>query len=363
MHSNNSLLQTLATIEWDQPWFDHVRVIGKLISEQIAETTQTDSSLPTVLNRHTGTLQNTRGCALHFVPQQALPKNQAYETCIYETGNIPTRNNLHDFFNALIWLSFPFTKAILNQHQAQIIALHGSSRSGQRTRDLVTVFDENGLILLNYEAEAAQLPQANKDSAQAALMNIKPMRTSLTDALTQTNWPEIFLNQRAQWGTDCHPIIFGHALLEKLVTPFKAITAHSLVLPMPRSPRGVSIPPKRPQCVCSVANAQSTDFAHATTHTQINSSIDAPFVTADTLQINRAPSLIIKDSDTRLLQNVPHDIDAVLAQQLLAHVQAQQRFYPLPVMGIPGWCAANHQIDFYQDAQVFRRKPNKNANS
>jgi hypothetical protein len=46
--------------------------------------------------------------------------------------------------------------------------------------------------------------------------------------------------------------------------------------------------------------------------------------------------------------------DFALSQALLQHINTQQRFHPLPVMGIPGWHADNQQITFYQDPYVFR---------
>ena len=55
---------------------------------------------------------------MRFVPQSFLPAGQAYEQFIFETGTVPTRDNLHDFFNGLCWLRFPKTKQKLNQLQA-----------------------------------------------------------------------------------------------------------------------------------------------------------------------------------------------------------------------------------------------------
>ena len=39
----------------------------------------------------------------HFVPQSALPASQAYEAFIHRSRQVPTRNNLHDYFNGLAW--------------------------------------------------------------------------------------------------------------------------------------------------------------------------------------------------------------------------------------------------------------------
>jgi hypothetical protein len=46
--------------------------------------------------------------------------------------------------------------------------------------------------------------------------------------------------------------------------------------------------------------------------------------------------------------------DDWFAQGLSAERLASKPLTPLPVLGIPGWWAANQDPDFYADAQVFR---------
>jgi hypothetical protein len=50
----------------------------------------------------------------------------------------------------------------------------------------------------------------------------------------------------------------------------------------------------------------------------------------------------------------PATIDAVLATGLDAQRLSTRAFCPLPVLGMPGWCEANHDPAFYNDASVFR---------
>ncbi|MFZ2814510.1 MAG: DUF3025 domain-containing protein, partial [Rhodoferax sp.] len=47
-------------------------------------------------------------------------------------------------------------------------------------------------------------------------------------------------------------------------------------------------------------------------------------------------------------------IDAWLAQDLSADQLAAKPFAHLPVLGVPGWWAANENPAFYQDVSVFR---------
>jgi hypothetical protein len=136
---------------------------------------------------------------VQFVPQSALPAGEAYEAFIYRTGQVPTREGLHDFFNGLCWLHFPLTKRRLNQLQAAQIAESGIQPVRGPARDGLTVFDENAAFF--------QGPDA------------------LWDALAAKDWQSLFVTLRPLWA-QAHLVLFGHALLEKLVSPRKPITAH-----------------------------------------------------------------------------------------------------------------------------------------
>ena len=61
----------------------------------------------------------------------------------------------------------------------------------------------------------------------AALWPAPPV---LAEALRQRDWQALFVAHRDVWA-DARPLLFGHALLEKLVQPRKAITAHVWLLP------------------------------------------------------------------------------------------------------------------------------------
>lgn len=84
-------------------------------------------------------LATGRGLPLRFIEQATLPAGVAYETHIAETGAVPTRHNLHDFFNALVWFAYPRIKAALNaRRRLQPATAHalafdprGSSRQGR----------------------------------------------------------------------------------------------------------------------------------------------------------------------------------------------------------------------------------------
>ena len=145
-----------------------------------------------------------RSAPVRFVPQSALPPGQAYEQFIFDTRTVPTRDNLHDLFNGLCWMRFPLTKNRLNQLQAEQLATLGVQSLRGPVRDALTVFDENAAFL--------QAP------------------APLWDALLARDWHRLFITLRPLWA-QARLTLFGHALLEKLVSPRKAITAHVYLAP------------------------------------------------------------------------------------------------------------------------------------
>lgn len=173
----------LGPIDWSAPWLDPWRALGELAVGA--------GTLP-ALNR-------LARAPVRFVAQSDLPKGMAYEQFIFETGEVPTRENLHDFFNALCWMLFPRTKKRLNELQAAEIAAAGIQAVRGPVRDACTVFDEN-----------------------AALMHAPDL---LWDALARREWARLFGELRPLW-RQAQLLVFGHAALEKLVSPYKSITVH-----------------------------------------------------------------------------------------------------------------------------------------
>jgi hypothetical protein len=230
----------LERIDWPQPWFAGWRELGAFtselidgqgsvysalnaisdsefakgaqgsfgLSEDISSRTSAKSEGDTVrahtrfahkIARASATLTLGSGRAVEFVSQSELPTDIAYEAFIFSHKRIPTRDNLHDFFNGLCWLRFPQAKLRLNFLQAQKIASQGVSATRGSLRDALTLFDENVLLLQSSD--------------------------ELWQALQDRDWTKLFGELRDEWQS-AHIVIFGHALLEKLVAPYKSITAH-----------------------------------------------------------------------------------------------------------------------------------------
>lgn len=225
---------SFADIDWHAPWLSHLNqlaLIGDAVKNlsgsneqknQIAHDDQPIDIIASLLNEAlksqvtsptTKPIHAQQAQILRFVSQNALPEGEAYESFIATTGNIPTRDNLHDLFNGSIWLTFPKTKAVLNYHHMIEIAEQGIRESRGRVRDTITIFDENGAVLVT--------------------SNIR-----ISDALIDFDWQASLVKPRAQWDnpkqTNPHAeaavYIFGHALLEQLVQPRKPLCAHSIIV-------------------------------------------------------------------------------------------------------------------------------------
>jgi len=156
-----------------------------------------------------------------FVAQGELDKqsdpnhSRYYEEIIASDNSVPTReNSWHDLFNALIWIQFPATKALLNTLHMQDIALHGTHPRTER-RNRITHFDECGVVLALEEGDA------NKSNM-------------LLNMLAQHQWQDSFLTHRHEWGTHITPFIFGHANLEMMLSPFIGLTGKWLAVSVPK---------------------------------------------------------------------------------------------------------------------------------
>lgn len=179
----------LEKIDWSAAWLADWRDPGERLAGSVVSG---GLSCAEALNR-------AERAPLRFVAQSELPTGEAYEAYIDRAGQCPTRDGLHDFFNGLCWLRFPLVKRRLNQLHVAQIARTGIQPVRGPARDALTVFDENAAFL--------QAPDA------------------LWDALAAKDWQRVLGALRPLW-QQAHLVLFGHALLEKLVQPRKSITAH-----------------------------------------------------------------------------------------------------------------------------------------
>ncbi|WP_407672023.1 DUF3025 domain-containing protein [Paraburkholderia acidisoli] len=271
-----------ADIDWTRPWFAQHGARGRRW-QQAALAGYAPYLRELNADARASGQRTGRGQPLGFIAQDELPEGAAYEAHIAATGRVPTRHNLHDFFNALAWFAYPRIKATLNARQATAIDTLGVGPTRGGLRDALTLFDENAVLF------------ACSDATLAA-------------ALRGFDWRTLFVAGRAKWeaafdeapGAAHREVraevrVFGHALLEKLIAPYAACTAHAWIIDVP-------------EAYFSWPRAQ-------------------------------------RDA---------HLDEAVSAELAAAPALSGRSFAPLPVLGIPGWWPPNDNPAFYDDATVFR---------
>ena len=261
---------SLDDIDWQRPWLAPFRETGQALIRS-GDWLQAANQIARAHD-----LKTASDCSLIFVPQHHLSDDIAYEAHIHATGQVPTRDNLHDFFNTLVWLHFPYIKKTLNAlHAANaliasaIVDAGNAVNSGTRgrARDAATLFDENAAIFICSDAH-------------------------LATALRQHQWSYLLQRSPEEFFSKVSVVLFGHALMEKLVQPYKAITAH------------VWITMVEPTWFASSDNQRVEDIDR-----RVATAISAGFLSSD--------------------------------------------FAHLPVLGVPGWWSAQSEA-FYDDPSVFR---------
>jgi hypothetical protein len=202
----------LTAIDWQRPWLAPYRECGQAVAASVANGASVAQALNEALDAGGG-IRLDAG-ALRFVLQSELPREMAYESHVHRFARVPTRDHLHDFFGGLVWLHHPALKREINERHAFEIDRHGDRGSRGAVRDALTLFDENGALV---EAPA-----------------------DLLELLRARRWHELFVQQRNRWASQVRVTLVGHALLEKLVAPFKAITAHAIAAPLVGTPLDLS---------------------------------------------------------------------------------------------------------------------------
>jgi hypothetical protein len=266
--SDARVAESFMGIDWSSPWLEPLAERGERWRQAALDGYPTYLSILNA-DARTDPRVTGRGKPLSFIAQDELPAGASYEGHIAETGCVPTRYNLHDFFNGAMWFQYPRIKAALNARQAAEIDVLGIGPTRGAARDALTLFDENAILF------ACADP-------------------SLTAALRAFDWRTLFVEQRTAWGYRCEARIFGHALLEKLVAPYKACTGHAWIV-----------------------DVEPAYFSAA-------------------------------DAERRAI------LDNAVSERLKSEAVSSRYFTPLPALGVPGWWPGNATQSFYDDPQVFR---------
>jgi hypothetical protein len=234
-----------------------------------------------------------RGMPLRFVAQQRgkLSFEAQYEPRCYLTGEVPTRaDNWHDLLNALVWLTFPKSKAVLNaRHYDALMEEMAIGNTGRgAVRDVNTLLDESGVIVVYADAELGAL-------------------------LRDFQWKELFWQRREQAMAGHFDIafspersrrvrtgmgfyLFGHGLYEKALQPYVGMTGKGLLLAVEQA-------------------FFSWPLAQQLTHLD---SLLAEYLSAP------------------------------------EHCRSTRDLSPVPLLGVPGWTADNCSETYYDNTAYFR---------
>lgn len=256
-----------AHFDSDQPyWRDYLPFLQTLTGPDFPTCGQLNDLLP-------DDLCSGEGNKIRFVASEQLA-DAPYELRIYRTGQVSTRlNNWHDLFNALVWARFPAIKSAMNACHYHAWHEQKAGSRGRR-RDALTLFDECGAIVFSSDGD-------------------------LLRALAERRWNDAFLCQN--FHSKAGVAICGHAMLEKYLTPYKSMTAKTLLV-------------------------------------HIDSRVQ---------ELPRTEQLKFLD-------------EAIAARLTAGEILSKPaHLSPLPLAGIPGWWPLDEQSDemFYADQHVFRPSP------
>lgn len=170
-----------------------------------------------LLNSQSEIVTNAQQKPIQFVKQATNCDTfqDQYEPRIYLTGEVQTRlNNWHDFFQVLVWRTFPKTKVMLNalHYQESTKRLKENNTNKQRTtaENFLTLFDECGIVIVSHEK-------------------------NLLDMIKEFQWESIFWDNKDKFDSSIECFTFGHAMYEKALNPYIGMTANAMLIPVEKS--------------------------------------------------------------------------------------------------------------------------------
>lgn len=150
---------------------------------------------------------NAQGLRVRFVAQAPRSKDFAagFEQRAFLRGEVQVRPfDWHDLFNALVWMSFPTTKAAINARHFELLSARSRGNRPPQ-RDALTLFDEDGVVVLSSDP-------------------------ALLDLVRAFRWKELFWVRRDEVKAHMRFLVFGHALYQKALKPFVGLTGKGVLL-------------------------------------------------------------------------------------------------------------------------------------
>lgn len=198
---------------WNTDWLDRSPIFAPLrpVAHGLPAIGWPDTALLNGLAEESGRrVVNARGQTVRFVPYAPKSKqfDPGFEQRAYLSGEVQVRPfDWHDLFNALVWMSFPTTKAVINARHFESLS-EGGSGNRPPQRDALTLFDEEGVAVFSSDPE-------------------------LLDLVRQFRWKTLFWERREQVLGRMRFFVFGHALYQKALAPFVGLTGKAVLLEVP----------------------------------------------------------------------------------------------------------------------------------
>jgi Protein of unknown function (DUF3025) len=155
-------------------------------------------------------LARERGVEIAFVCAREQKLSAVdYERRIVHVREVIVHDNWHDIFNACVWLIFPQTKRVISELHVELGS--GENNRRPRRRDVLTLFDESGLIFLCTPALCDEFKTLNE----------------------MHQWKKLFVERRREFIANVKPLLFGHGALEQLSERWhRGLTVKALWLPL-----------------------------------------------------------------------------------------------------------------------------------
>jgi len=131
---------------------------------------------------------------------------EQYEPRVFLKRELQTRTrNWHDFFNAMVWLTFPDTKNTLNELHYSEASKRAAGSNRSKLENRITQFDECGAILISNNNDLLKMVEEHQ-------------------------WQQLFIENKREFQNNFRCIVFGHAIFEKALAPYLGMTCHCILV-------------------------------------------------------------------------------------------------------------------------------------
>ena len=203
---------------WTTDWLNQSDIFAPLraVGRGLPEIGWPNTEILNELADHAGRVVNAQGLRVRFVRQQKSNIfEEGFEQRAFLKGEVQVRPlDWHDLFNALVWITFPTSKAVINARHYESLSVSQRPTSDVQARrrgpvrDALTLFDEDGVVVASSDADLLEL-------------------------LREFRWKELFWNRRDLVRLRMRFMVFGHALYQKSLAPFIGMTGKAVLLHVP----------------------------------------------------------------------------------------------------------------------------------